>query len=299
MYRINLLKQDQKRHLVTDMGVKLLGLISLTILSMFLLNCSKVNFSKNADGNGALPPPDTYVCDPGSGAGQTPNQHGLKGELYSLPTHQCQQDPSSCDQLSEYIRNENRINTSNGEPVALYLKDINYPTQRFDRGFISGSGATLYKPNSNELLMEWFGFRVKSTIVNNTGVARKFVALVDDGVSVKINGQEIIRREGIFATTLSCQINNFVLASGSSAEIEVTYYQAPRNEIAVMLLWRDTNRNEAVECGRIQGPDKYFFDPATVPSTPGQGYNYLLATGWTPVPAQNFVLQNGEVNPCL
>jgi hypothetical protein len=259
----------------------------------------------STDNTPAIPNPSNTVCDPFGGA-NSPNPaevgHGLVAQLKYLSD-----DMTRYTQLSNYSSFALSVN------AYFYFFQLNVPTRLFTQGFQNQNGTALRKPDG-EILFEYFFLHFKSQLFMPQGEPNKkyqFALLSDDGSILSVdtgNGlSQLINNDGQHASRFQCAMSPVTLSSSASVPIQVDYYQGPRQHIALMLMFRewadDTISGLSFDpndplCG-VEGNDSYF-DYNTIPSTPKQNYNNLLARGWKVVPSEYYYLPGNPppANPC-
>jgi hypothetical protein len=90
-------------------------------------------------------------------------------------------------------------------------------------------------------LIEWFGLDIRFT-VNIPSTGRWDLKLVsDDGAILSIDGKDIINNDGVHrATARWAQVE----LAGGVRNFRVRYFQGPREQIALMLVWRKEGDKE-------------------------------------------------------
>lgn len=297
---------------------------SILPLVVLLLACAppvKQFFSSIAYFGGTTPPassegssgdstpgqvtPDNTVCDPFGGAtNPSPTEvgHGLVAQLKYLS-----------DDMPRYTSLSDYKNFANSVDAYFYFFQLNVPTRLFTQGFQNQNGASLRKP-TGELLYEYFYLHFDSQLFMPQGEGSKkyqFALLSDDGSKLSVdtgNGfQTLINNDNQHPSRFQCAMSPVTLSENASVPIQVDYYQGPRQHIALMLMFRewtdDTGNGSPFNpadplCG-VEGNDT-FFNYNTVPSTPKQNFNNLLARGWKVVPSEYFYLPGNPPppNPC-
>ena len=135
--------------------------------------------------------------------------------------------------------------------------------------------------------------------------AYQLAILSDDGAILSVKGPgtdtfvPFINDDGTHPTTMTCATTPLTINAYDLIPIQLQYYQGPRYQIALQLLWRPwPTSGSAVDplCGT--SGNYQFFNPDTAPSTPQQNYLNLLARGWKPLAPANFVIPYSGINPC-
>jgi len=246
----------------------------------------------------------TTVCSPLNGASNlNPSPYityanGLTGRVYSLnsgatiPQNLAQQFASSSD-----------------VGINLFLNDLNVPTRLFSEGFPNAAGQLLADSNGNTLV-EYFGIQVSSSIqltATDAPGPYQLALISDDGstLSVKTFGNNnyttLINDDGTHPSKMTCASSPVTLSTYDQIPIQVQYFQGPRYEIALMLMWRPWPKNAADVQDPLCGTEGnyQFFNPNVSPPTPQSNYQALLARGWKPLLPTNYVIPELGFNPCV
>jgi hypothetical protein len=210
--------------------------------------------------------------------------------------------------VGEYNGVEDFLQMSTPVDVQLFFDQLNVPTRPFDQGFLTQDGSLLTLPDGTTLY-EFFGLQFDTVIrltANDQPGLYEFAVLTDDGSILSFDTgsglQEYLNADGDHPTVMGCPSSALALDSTSAVPMHLDYYQGPRYNIALMLLWRRVADQSAASlddpaCG-TDGNDLYF-DQSTNPTTPTSYYFDLLGRGWSVVPAENFYLPNTSApNPC-
>lgn len=272
----------------------------LILLSLFITACSGLKSDSrlgpitNLDTKNQLFARALTVCDPLDGD-DNPGaaRGGLQGQLYYLTP-----DMPRFTTVEDYVH---AIDTG----TTVFLNDVNVPTRMFDRGFPTADGSLLRV--GNDTLVEWFELFLETQIKLDAGdlPGRYQLAMIaDDGAVFEImqNGNFVrhVDDDGTHSSRLACASSTLTFDSTTRIPARVKYYQGPRTEIALMLLWRpvtDDGITAEPLCGAT-GQNLYF-EYHNNPSTPQQAYLDLLSRGWAPLKPGNFELPgNNRVNPC-
>lgn len=250
--------------------------------------------------------PVPVVCNPfGTAPTGSGNQNGIQANLTYLPA-------------SSAVISAGGLNTSAfaagtfdvvPEPTPIFLNQLNVPTVDFTQGFKDGAGGSLKDLSGNQLL-EYFSLHLDTEISLNAADTEgdyKLAILSDDGAVVTLSpaGQSAltwINNDGAHANRLGCAADTIHLRPGLSVPVHVDYFQGPRYRIALILMWKKVvpgavNSSEP-ECG-VQRDDGYYFTQTANGPKPTVNYQGLLNRGFKPIPAANYYLPNGGVNPCL
>lgn len=234
------------------------------------------------------------VCDP-LGADQPANiQAGLKAELYYLNS-----DQPRFKSLNDYF--SQGVQSSK----TLFFTTVNVPTRIFSDGFPSQTGSMI-TTDTGENLIEYFALRFNATLklaADDQEGEYEMALLADDGARLLIrdeegNFQTIVDNDGDHSTKMGCGAK-IQMAKSTEKLVKLEYYQGPRNNIALIPMWRKIDANTQPEplCG-VQSNTLYFdFNNG---STPKQAYLDMLARGWKPIAANNWSLPVEAVfNPCV
>lgn len=240
----------------------------------------------------------TTVCDPMNG-----NQsifggeiNGLQGRLYAMAP----QNQGVYDHVADYINDGIDTGTD------VFLNSLNVPTRDFTEGFPAADGRLLSFNGS--ILFEWFALYMESSIQlgpTDSAGSYQLALLSDDGAILSVKGPgtdtftPFINDDGTHPTTMTCATTPLTISEYDLIPIQLQYYQGPRYQIALQLLWRPwPTTGSAVDplCGT--SGNYQFFNPDTVPSTPQQNYLNLEARGWKPLAPANFVIPSSGINPC-
>jgi len=269
------------------------------IITIFLIGC---DFGDSVSDGGTtttiVQPTTNFACDPFNSQNPALFGHGLVTTIQYLTDSQ----PRYTD-VTQYISNGQAV------PVTLYMNDINVPTRLFDRGFYTQAGSLIVDQNGKNLY-EYFSLDMLTSVTlgpNDSEGDYQFAILSDDGTLVEINNsgegfQTLIDNNGTHPTKMGCETSPVHMSNGVSFPMHIMYYQGPRYEIALTLLWRPypTNPNAVTDplCGQMG--NYLFFDPDVVPSTPEQAFLDLQSRGWQVLTAQNYLLppNSNGTNPC-
>jgi hypothetical protein len=251
------------------------------------------------------------VCNPMSQDPTIPGPtSGLVGTLHYYDPALNEPNPANVGQI-----------LANGtlSPASIFMSELNVPTHTFSEGFTTTGGTELTTPSGTDLVENFalsFDSQLRLSEYDQPGL-KQFALLSDDGANFYLdqgNGlKQVVNDDGGHPTEMSCASSAIWMGHDISYPIHVDYFQGPRYEIALMLLWRNipdefgtgeqdspildpSSLNETMCHG--QNGDTLFFNPATIPSTPSSVWDQLRADGWEVVPAVNFVLPGEQPNPC-
>jgi urease beta subunit len=236
------------------------------------------------------------VCNPFGGEGPGLFKNGIKAELFWLNS-QCPRYENVDDMITHGVKSEKK----------LFFNDLFTPTRLFAKGFSTQTTETL-KNDNGELLVEWFALKFKSGLRLPPTFPQgeyELALLSDDGTKMMVQaGQDmslLINNDGLHPTRMGCA-NSFVnLSSNSVLNFELLYAQGPRYHISNVLMWRKVtpsmnSSGQDTSCGMTG--NHTFFNPDQNSSVQ-PAYTALLSRGWTPVPAQAFVIPDeDQYNPC-
>jgi hypothetical protein len=249
-------------------------------------------------------PTPNAVCNPLSqnGGSTTNATNGLKAKMYYATASD--QQAHSFTQVSDYFK------YGHLDSADFYFNDIDVPTREFSAGFELENGQLLTDGQGN-VLYENFAFDIKGVIKLPAGMANKrvqFATMSDDGSNLLItptgSSQSAINvaNDGTHPSLLKCGTAPVQLSSSTAVPMELQYYQGPRYQIALILLWREWDENdpsfqpEDPQCGK--SGNSYFFDPTQTPSTPQTPWLDVLSR-WQVVPSDVFQVDSaGTANPC-
>ena len=224
-------------------------------LAINALACSKVNFASEAppikkydsQGSPEVAPgtnldvgvlPENLgpeICDPlaastghDDGASCIAGQ-GLRGKIYYF-------DETTPDlgskKLDDYFKYGHKIDAT----IAFSKVDI--APRRFDEGFPTGGGEFVNKGNGEKLL-EWFAMDLVGSVkLSGANGDYQFALVSDDGAILEIDGQKVIDQDSLRAVTWGCSSAPITMNDGVAKKLRLQYFQGPRFEIALRLLWR-------------------------------------------------------------
>lgn len=201
-----------------------------TILILGFQNCSKASFKTALDygasslGNGGGP----ILCDPFSSPGgcdANAQLGGLIGNVFYLPNGPL---------VDDYINNGAKLQ------VRIQLSKVDVPTRAWDVGFSLPNGSQLLD-DAGQPLIEWFALDLKGFIKLPATIAAgayQFALESDDGSILDINGTTVINHDGQHSPSFKCASQAVTLPAAAKYPVRLRYYQGPRNQIALRLLWR-------------------------------------------------------------
>jgi hypothetical protein len=241
------------------------------------------------------------VCDPFGSSQTVSTQNGLFSHLYY---------PSAGQDWGDVM---SYINLGLEAPVDLYFNQLNVPTRSFSEGFATQDGTLLEDQNGNTLY-EWFALDFQTQIrlgPMDVPGRYQFAILSDDGSIMQIDQglglNQFINNDGETPSRLACATSGVDFSSSTSLPMRLDYFQGPRYNIALMLLWREVPETingvddpanlEDSACG--QSGNDLWFDWTVTPSVPTDYWLALLSRGWKVLSPQNYFLPNTTLsNPC-
>jgi len=243
------------------------------------------------------------VCDPlGGDGGSGSASLGLYAQLYYLT-----------DSMPRYTSVSDYIQNGVQASVNIFFSDLDVPTRLFNEGFQTQGGSLLTDQDGNTLY-EYFALHFNSVIglsASDPEGKYQFAVLSDDGAifSIDENGlglNPLINNDGTHPSLFGCAPHSISMTHATQLPMQLDYYQGPRFEIALMLLWReipadvdetlDPSVLEDVACG--QEGNYTFFDPNQSPSAPQATWIQMLARGWKVLQPANYSLPPSVSSPC-
>ena len=240
-------------------------IVALTFL--LFQNCSEVDFSAADLRSGELPRPpnapnDDAVCDPFT-MGMSRAENGLSGELryLVLGVHGDTAAQLNSRHIDYYLSDGIR---ADGQ---LFFSNLATPTLSFTAGFQSRNGELLRNPATDEPLVEYFSLSFDTRLrlgPNDSPGLYQLALLSDDGSILDVEvGAGIVRlidNDGTHSTRLVCATQALELGEDTQIPAKIHYFQGPRTEIALQLLWRQVNSADDLDdlmCGRT-GSNVFF-----------------------------------------
>lgn len=180
--------------------------------------------------------------------------------------------------------------------TVILFGNINVPTRSFDQGFDIGGGKKLQN-SRGENLIEWFSLDYSSEIklddADSEGLYQ-FATLSDDGAILWLDSgsgmQQIVNSDGYTSTRMACG-GAVQMKRNSRIPMRMKYFQGPRTEIAVTLLWRKVGSGNDSGCGDA---GHVWFNNGQ----PTAKYNNLMAQGWKVMGVNNFQMTEVIPNVC-
>jgi predicted lipoprotein len=158
-------------------------------------------------------------------------ESGLRAEVYRIP--QSMIADSTKNRLADLTKLTPIVDSA-GKQLIIRMPNIDVPPRKFDLGF----------PGHPEL-EEWFALRITGKIVAPTTGRYTFYTIADDGIRVYIDGNEVLTDDELQAPDSSPASKSFDMTQGEH-NIEVRWFQGPRNLIAMQLFWKVPGTNNAV-----------------------------------------------------
>ncbi|MDR3606343.1 MAG: hypothetical protein P4M08_03060 [Oligoflexia bacterium] len=280
-----------------------------------------------------ITPNRSVYCDPLNNSGAAANTSSANGLIASLSYI-----PDG--HVGEYYGVEDFIRKSTPIDADLYFSQLNVPTEIFSQGFRDGSGKPLSDPHGNPLI-EFFSLQFQTVIQlspNDEPGTYQFAVISDDGSIMRLKPNsddrhddndrdhdrdrdrdfdrdhdrdhfssddgyvEFIDNDGDHPSRMACASEGIPFDVTTRLPMKLDYFQGPRYNIALTLLWRKIDSNK---CGSLkdsacgaEGNDT-FFKSTNTSSTPTSVYASMLKRGWKPLVSGNFLLPSGVApNPC-
>jgi hypothetical protein len=273
------------------------------------------NPSPNVDKTTGFPEPSPspsssvpVVCDPlGPSSGTSTAQNGLTAHLYYTPA-----GGNTYGDVESYIKMDPVA------PADMFFNQLNVPTRSFSEGFSTQNGTVLVDPETGNTLYEWFALHFESQIKLgrlDTPGRYQFAVVSDDGALLWLDQgatpeQPFINNDGETPTRMACATSGINFTANTLMPMKLDYFQGPRYNIALMLLWREipscgangSDSSQAlydVACN--QAGNDTFFTWENTPATPTNLWLGMLSRGWKVLSPDNYVLPGtGGVttNPC-
>lgn len=272
------------------------AIATVLLASIPLSGCGRAEFAFTTSFAQNEPP---VVCDPFDPANPPVDTQGLYGEIRYLE-----------DSQPRYSSVNDMLANGMDAGVRVVVSRLDVPTVLFNRGFIDDASGQSLKKSNGDVLVEWFALDLRSELLladTDSEGYYQFALLSDDGSTMTMDasatsaGTIVVDNDGQHETKFGCSAKAVWMKKNETRPIRVKYYQGPRNHIALTLMWRKVASETAAldaSCGSI-GNDT-FFNVNVVPSAPKAPYTNLLARGWKPIDAKNFILPpDVRKNPCV
>jgi len=258
-------------------------------------------------------PEGPSICDPNQVVPAS-SEHGIRGKMSLLPESTNLSSPINLSYFwSPDLLNPLNLTPSIDVPAVFYFSEVNVPERAFSEGFSYNDGGALRDPrdvSGDTLLIEWFSLKLEGHLKLGSATAGNYYLslIADDGAKLEILSDgtwtELINNDGTHPEKMGCSLPGSYLSLNSKSDIRyrITYFQGPRYHISLTLLWKrldsgEENISADPLCGR--GGNDFFHDSRVTPSVPTSNWAALVSRGWSPVPAANFYLPSGSVNPCV
>jgi hypothetical protein len=232
-----------------------------------------------------LPPEQTEGQEPAPEV--NPCANGSSTDLICNPLGGDQPIPTARSGLianlyeGKYNFNSINIYLTDGykHPESIYFSNFNVPARSFDQGFSIGENDFL-KTQTGSKLIEWFAIEATGNITLPADQEEGFyhiVTISDDGILVKVDGKTLISNPSPHAPMIDCSKELVELVKGKEKSFELTYYQGPRYQIALMTFIKKVDPATYAKsnlCGTANGPD----------ALKKQGYS-VISPEWFTLPA--------------
>jgi hypothetical protein len=204
--------------------------------------------------------PDTNICENGSssdlicnplGGGDQPTPGGGRrnGLIATLI-----EGKSGWGHLDKYVDGYKH-------PEDLYFSNFNVPKRSFLDGF--GYSDTDYLKNQNGAkLIEWFSIKARGYIGLPEDAEEGYyhiATITDDGIRINVDGKLILANANEHAPTLDCASELVHFTKGKELPFELSYFQGPRYEIALMTFIKKIDDPSTFKkssfCSSGQGPE--------------------------------------------
>lgn len=186
------------------------------------------------------------------------------------------------------------------EDTVILFSSVSVPTRKFTSGFDAGGGAKL-KNAAGENLVEWFALDYTSNMkladTDEEGTYQ-VATLSDDGSILYLDTgsglMPAVNNDGFTPTRFACG-STITIHHGDRIPMRLKYFQGPRDEISVNLMWRKVSDSTDLNpsyCG-LTGS---FWDPYTQDAW--GNFTNLQAQGWKVMAPENFELVDVIPNVC-
>lgn len=248
----------------------------------------KVNFQVTAA---------VIICDPFVVGGDKTCNGGLVGEIFYLnEAHQASFKALGNKTVDYFYANGIKVN------ALLALKQLFVTTRKFTEGFPSSGSGAIIQDDTGAPLHEYFAFRLETVLKLDATLDQpgfyQFATISDDGsmlltknsLSAMTYDNTIVANDGDHSTRMGCSTSAIYIDDASRLPLMVKYYQGPRTEIALTLMWRRVSamNSPADEFCGVSGNDA-FYGPSYTDLGPNSRHGQLLARGWRVVAPSNLV----------
>jgi hypothetical protein len=229
----------------------------------------------------ARKPPENVVLNPFKNAERTNNPgNGLRAELYYAGRNLYSLNPD------RYLELGTKYDGT------LFLDSLSAYPQAFNSGFLTSSDGKPLADTNGQPILEWFGMKIEGKLTlrpEDEEGFYQFAIIVDDGAifqDLSEPGMDTTIVDTRDGGMLHCSLFSLKMTRDKKLPIRVKYFQGPRYEVALVLLWRK------VEPGQLV--DRTFCGPTghAVPrreKDPGF-YEKLESLGWHVLSPANFLL---------
>jgi hypothetical protein len=201
---------------------------------------------------------------------------GLKAGLYALKT--------------KYINRSNRrsirslLNLRKLISIDYFTaEEVNTPNRNYAQGVVGREAEYIIDPRSGNELLENYIIKYQGQIVVNDKRDEgkyEFALLSDDGVILKLDNKRIIQTNKVHAVRFSKGRKKINMKINKPVNLDLYYYQGPKNHVANVLLWRKVdNKRYHRTCSK----ERYTTN-----------LDQLKLAGWKVVGKENFRQKNNE-----
>lgn len=232
------------------------------------------------------------ICDPFNSV-EGGCKKGLKGNLYYLTGNQLD---------SPYKDVESYIKYGKVADAIVYMSQLFVPTRSFSEGF-STNDQNVVTDDSGQKLVEYFALEFETLMKlgpNDQPGFYQFGILSDDGSLVEIKDsptgsyRSLIDNDGTHSTRFGCDKVGMSLDANSRIPMRIKYYQGPRTEIALHLVWRKLDSETAstadTACGKT-GTSTFYGNDLANPDLVNYEFGKMVKRGWKTMAPENFILQ--------
>lgn len=231
------------------------------------------------------------ICDPFNSI-EGGCKKGLKGNLYYLTDAQLQ---------SPFTDVQSYIDFGKKADVLIYMSQLLTPTRNFTDGFAT-SDQNVVTDDSGQKLVEYFALDFETVVklgpADQPGFYQ-FGILSDDGTIVEIKDsptgayRTYINNDQEHATMLKCDRVGMNFDANTRLPMRVKYFQGPREQIALMLVWRKLDSPTASKADSacdVESASDYFGSDLTKPDFVNYEFGKMSQRGWKALVPENFVL---------
>lgn len=221
---------------------------------------------------------------------------GLRANLYYLTGRQLTSPYTAVDDYIKYGKLANAI---------IYMGQLLVPTRSFSSGFAS-SDNTFIVDDNNQKLIEYFALDLETVVKlspSDVPGHYQFGILSDDGSIIEIKDtptsayRAYVNNDGFHPTKFKCDTVGTNLTTTTRLPMRIKYFQGPRTEIALTLMWRklDSAAASKADSACDRWGDNLFFGPnRSQPDLVNYEYGQLLRRGWKPLAPENFILPEAQ-----